>query len=293
MHRIIFRNRSNFAMVLCIAFLLMIVTLSQFVMAQTTGEAVRIEIYLEQSRVVRGESTTFLTRISNGSDVTLQAVELELRNRQLDLAVDDIPSTILPAETVVSRGVITPTALGSFALLPVLSYTTTASTNRVLVLSQELPILDVVSPPTLWDLFVDLPREVVSVLIGVLVGLMTVGLTNLVNHSIAQGRQRCEALEMVQAATRATIAVLSTPPYGPVPSDALNKACSSPSYERLLTLVRNRKRSDVDKVSQALITMNAKAQHYQKVYEKLGGVDKVVREGLLDAAKKLQSSLQV
>jgi hypothetical protein len=220
----------------CVAVFLCLINLilRQTVLAQTTEEMVHFDVYLEQSQVGDGDNVKVLIWISNESNVPLKAVKLELQNELLDWEAPNVPDIISPAQNISLSGSVTPTVSGDFTLLPVLSYTTTLSTNEVMILPKELPVLEVTSPPSFWRSFADFPRELASLLIGVLVGLISVGLTSLVNYWIVQNRQKWEALEMLQAAVRTTIEVLGMPAAGPVPSDTLDRACSSPNYERLL-----------------------------------------------------------
>jgi hypothetical protein len=284
----------------------------QAVLAQSSEERVRVEVYLEQPQVEIGKQTALLFRISNNSGATLGHIELGIRNEQVELEVTSVPTTVPSATSVLVIGTVKPLTPGSFALFPVLSYTTTVSSNAVRsVLPEDLPTLQAVLPPTPWHSFLDFPREIGSVLVGVAVTLVSVGLTSYVNYWIGRRRERWETLEMLQAAVRAIIEVLDARPARPVPVDALEKASSSPHFERLLALIRRRKRRrllgqllarvrrseyhqpDITRIPQTLVKLQAEAHYYgQRYAEGRGDVSPIIGDNVKKKAEELVSLLR-
>jgi hypothetical protein len=171
-----------------------------------------------------------------------------------------------------------------------------------MVLPEELPALEVVSSTILPSWLVDFPRELVSVLVGVVVTLVSLGLTSTLSHRIEKKREQDETFEMLEAALRATIAILGTDAAGPVPVDTLQSACSSPHFERLLARIRRsqsrhpqlgKTSQTVDEIAQALIDLQAEANYYGQVYvAQKGDVAPDLRDSLKEKAKILQSLLR-
>lgn len=270
--------------------------------AQDNEKDVELDVHLEKLHVKLNEKTLLLFKISNNSHEKLEHIQLELQNEQIELEVDNSPTDIAHSEIVIVKSFVTPNASGNFTLLPTLSYTTTQTTTKNLVFPDELPVLEVEPSTVLPSWIIDYPRELVSVLVGVIVTLVTVGLTAKINQLIQEKRAENETMRMLTAALSATISVLDTPTGGPIPVDTLQNASSYPHFERLLTRIQRRRRwyrrfykrtDSLDEIPKTLIDLQATAYHYGQIYLKQKGeVDLSIRDKLRKKAERLQSLLQ-